>query len=199
MEFSRLLKARRMHRHFLPDPLPPETVARIAEAALRAPSAGFTQGTRLLVLSEPESLELFWAAIASPEWLAAPSRAGLANAPCVMVPLQNREAYLSRYQAQDKSYAGIDAPEDFAAPYWTVDAAFAAMLVQLAAIDAGLGCLFFGLPLGVSAMKSAFGIPAGLEPIGAIAIGNPGSPATSPSAVRRGRLPADAVIRYNRF
>ncbi|MDA8102842.1 MAG: nitroreductase family protein [Nitrospiraceae bacterium] len=199
MEFSRLLKARRMHRHFLPDPLPAETVARIAEAALRAPSAGFTQGTRLLVLNEQASLERFWGAVASPKWLAAPSRAGLSNAPCVMVPFQNREAYLHRYNASDKVYAGIETAEDFAAPFWTVDAAFAAMLVQLAAIDSGLGCLFFGLPLGVTALKSAFNVPASLEPIGAIAIGKPSSGATSPSAARRSRLQAESVISYNRF
>ncbi len=199
MEFSRLLKARRMHRHFLPDPLSDETVAYIAEAALRAPSAGFTQGTRLLVLTAPSSLERFWEAVASPEWLDVPSRTGLAAAPCVMVPFQNREAYLHRYGAPDKAYAGIGTEADFAAPFWTIDAAFAAMLVQLAAIDSGLGCLFFGIPMGVDALRAAFGIPSDLEPIGAIAIGKPSSRDISPSAQRRQRLPAGSVIAYDHF
>ena len=199
MEFSRLLKARRMHRHFLPEPLSDKTVAYIAEAALRAPSAGYTQGTRLLVLTEPPSLKRFWGAVATPEWLAAPSRSGLDNAPCVIVPFQNRDAYVQRYGAPDKSYAGIGMPEDFPAPFWTIDAAFAAMLVQLAAIDSGLGCLFFGLPMGTAALRAAFGVPSQLDPIGAIAIGRPSSGATSPSTQRRARLPSASIIAYNSF
>src|SRR5438874_13582036 len=41
-----------MVRHFKPDPIPREKLERIAAAAQRAPSAGFSQGQRIVVVTE---------------------------------------------------------------------------------------------------------------------------------------------------
>ena len=51
-----MLRRRRMVRHYRPEPVPRETLERIAATVRRAPSAGFSQGQRLLVVDDPELL-----------------------------------------------------------------------------------------------------------------------------------------------
>ena len=54
MELSEVLRRRRMVRRYYQDrPVPPTALEAIVAAALRAPSAGFTQGVSLLVLDRP--------------------------------------------------------------------------------------------------------------------------------------------------
>ncbi len=52
MEFAEVLRGRRMIRSYdAARPVPADALDAILRAALRAPSAGFTQGVSLLVLS----------------------------------------------------------------------------------------------------------------------------------------------------
>ena len=61
MEFAEVVRARRMVRTYDPGrPVPPDVLLRALHTALRAPSAGFTQGWDFLVLVEPADRELFW-------------------------------------------------------------------------------------------------------------------------------------------
>ena len=55
MEFADILKRRRMVRSYLPDLIPREVVERIVVTVRRAPSGGFSQGHRLVVVTEPET------------------------------------------------------------------------------------------------------------------------------------------------
>lgn len=54
MEFKEILKRRRIVRAYEPESIPRDTLERIAATIRRAPSAGFSLGQRLLVISEPE-------------------------------------------------------------------------------------------------------------------------------------------------
>ncbi|HEY0698970.1 MAG TPA: nitroreductase family protein, partial [Micromonospora sp.] len=63
MEFSDVVRRRRMVRNYDPDrPVPPEVVEQPVDHAVRAPSAGFAQGWGFLVLESPADRERFWAA-----------------------------------------------------------------------------------------------------------------------------------------
>lgn len=200
MEFSQIVRSRRTHRNFLDDPIPPESLERIVFAGTRGPSAGFTQATRILVLNDPARVELFWESISSSQWREGNSaRAGLDRAPCVIIPFEDQSAYLERYGEADKAYSGIRACEDFAAPFWTIDASFAAMMIQLAIVDEGLGYLFFALPFGIENLRANFAVPPNLKPIGAIALGYPAAQTRSASSRARRRIPNDQMIRYNTF
>jgi nitroreductase len=53
VELADILKRRRMVRSYLPDPVPRETIERIVGTIRRAPSGGFSQGHRLVVVTEP--------------------------------------------------------------------------------------------------------------------------------------------------
>lgn len=46
MEFADVVRKRRMVRHFKPDPIDPEVIDNVLRLAQRAPSAGYTQGSR---------------------------------------------------------------------------------------------------------------------------------------------------------
>ena len=54
MEFSEVVRRRRIVRHFAPDPIDRATLERIAATAQRAPSAGFSQGQRVVIVTDAD-------------------------------------------------------------------------------------------------------------------------------------------------
>jgi nitroreductase len=198
VELSEVLRRRKMVRTFEARPLDPGAVERILRAGRRAPSAGFTQGFEFLVLEGPEATARFWEVVGGedPAW---PGE-GLRRAPLIVVPLTSKRAYLDRYAEPDKGWTDRDESR-WPAPYWTIDAAFAAMLVLLAAVDEGLGALFFGLyPPTLEAFRAAYGIPREWEPIGAIAVGHPAPADPVPSSARtRPRRPLRSIVHRGRW
>jgi nitroreductase len=112
----------------------------------------------------------------------------------IVVVFGSKEAYLDRYAEPDKGWTDRDESR-WGAPYWHIDAAFAAMLMLLSAIDEGLGALFFGLyPPTTPAFKGEFGIPEEWEPIGAIALGHAAPDPIESSADTRARKPLDQIV-----
>jgi len=111
-------------------------------------------------------------------------------------------AYVERYAEPDKAATGLgEGAERWPVPYWTVDASFAAMLIQLAAIDAGLGVLFFGPFDHEADVLRALGIPDDRQAIGTIALGWPDEQRDTragTSATRPRRDQAD-VIHWGRW
>lgn len=194
-----MVRRRRMVRNFDPErPVPADAVSRLLGHALRAPSAGFTQGWGFLVLDAPADRELFWASTTpagtgQTRWLT-----GMSRAPLIVVALSNRSAYLDRYAEPDKGWTDRDAAR-WPVPYWDVDTGFAALLMLLTAVDEGLGACFFGIPSGrLDAFRDAFGVPGRFTPVGALAIGYPASDPPSPS-LRRGRRALDEVVHHGRW
>jgi nitroreductase len=55
VDYRDILARRRMHRAFLPDPLPREQIDRIANVIRHAPSGGFSQGASIVVVTEQET------------------------------------------------------------------------------------------------------------------------------------------------
>jgi nitroreductase len=199
MEYDAVVRRRRMVRNYDPDrPVPPELVDRLLEYAIRAPSAGFSQGWAFLVLSGAEDRDRFWAATVPAggppdNWLT-----GMRRAPLIVVPHSNREVYLDRYAAVDKGWTDRDESR-WPVPYWHIDAGFASLLMLLGAVDAGLGACFFGIPpAALATYRGAFGVPEEYVPIGAITVGYPAPDRRSPS-LRRGRRGVDEVVHRGRW
>ena len=69
MEFRALLPKRRMVRHYAPEPIPRETVERIVETVRRAPSAGYSQGQRLNVMTGDAALNATATVLLVTGWL----------------------------------------------------------------------------------------------------------------------------------
>ena len=196
-----MVRRRRMIRRYSPAPLDRAVLDRVLRNALRAPSAGFSQGWAFLVLDEPADVERFWTVtagdrLASPDdWLQ-----GMTTAPVVVVPLSSKAAYLERYAEPDKGWTDRD-EASWPVPYWHLDTAMASLLMLLTAVDEGLGACFFGIePEHVDPLREAFGVPPEHTPIGAITLGHrtddPGVPG---SAARRGHKPLEEVVHRGRW
>jgi nitroreductase len=193
MEFQDVVRHRRMVRSYdAGRPVPPDVIDRIVRNGLRAPSAGFSQGWGFLILDNPADVARFRAAVrpeSGPEgWFAAQ-----VDAPLLIVPHSNKDAYLDRYARPDKGFTDRS-DAWWPAPFWDIDTGFASLLMLLTAVDAGLGACFFGLPVDrIDAYREAFGVPADFTPIGAISIGYSDEP---PRDLRDRRRPeADTVHR----
>lgn len=198
MELAEVIRRRRMVRRYEADrQVPVEVVERLLGYAVRAPSAGFSQGWDFLVLREPAERAAFWAATAEPgppdTWLA-----GLMTAPTLVVCLSHKDAYLDRYAEPDKGIT--DRSEDYwPVPYWDIDTGMAALLILLGAVDAGLGSCFFGIPVGRhEAVHETLAIPPDRRLVGVVSVGYPAQDRRSPS-LKRGRRPAEEIVHWGRF
>lgn len=196
MEFQEVVRRRRMVRHYDMDrPVPKDVAERIVSNALRAPSAGFSQGWGFLVLDGPADVESFRVAATPAEdpsnWFAATF-----EAPLVIVPCANKDAYLDRYAEADKGF--VDRSDAWwPAPFWDIDTGFASLLILLSAVDEGLGACFFGIPIDrIEPVQQAFGIPKRFRPIGAITVGYQDEP---PRDLTHRRRPFDQVVHHGRW
>jgi nitroreductase len=197
MELREAIRRRRMVRRFDPRPVPGELLDRVLESALHAPSAGFSQGLDLVVLRGAQAVAGFWRATADP---ARDRPYSTAEPAAIVLVLSNRQAYLDRYAAPDKAGLGMDVEAGWPLPYWDLDAAMAAMLLLLAAVDAGLGGWFMGVFHGEAELLAGLGVPPGRRLIGAVALGWPAAgdrPSGSPRTRRR-RTFAE-VVHYDRW
>jgi len=199
MEFDEVIRRRRMVRSYDPDrPVPAGIRDKLLRHALRAPSAGFSQGWGFLVLEEPADRALFWSVTSGHDgdpdaWLERMSRA-----PLLVVPMSNKSVYLDRYAESDKGWTDRDEAR-WPVPYWDVDTGFAALLIHLTAVDQGLASCFIGLPAGSHrAFRQAFGVPPEFTPIGALTIGYRAPDKRSPS-LRRGHRPVADVVHHGRW
>jgi nitroreductase len=199
MEYEAVLRRRRMVRDYDPDrPVPEHTLQHLLESAIRAPSAGFSQGWGFLLLTEAADRDRFWQATTEPGGAADSWLAGMRRAPALIVIHSNKEIYLDRYAAADKGWTDRDEAR-WPVPYWHIDAGFAGLLILLGAVDAGLGACFFGIPPAhLATFRAAFDVPGEYTPIGAISIGYPARDRRSPS-LRRGRRPVGEVVHRGRW
>jgi nitroreductase len=117
------------------------------------------------------------------------------DAPVVVVPLIEPEAYARRYSMPDKAGTGLDSLDAWPAPYWWIDGGAAVMNMLLAAVDEGLGALFFGLFVHEDEILRAFGVPDGHRALGAITIGHPVPDTPGVSSGRRRRTLAEVTHR----
>jgi nitroreductase len=199
MQLREVVRRRRMVRAYLPDrEVPADVVTRLLEHAVRAPSAGFSQGWDFVVLRRDDDRARFWSAAREDDgepdaWLR-----GLSSAPVLVLCLSDKDHYLDRYAAADKGWTDRDEAR-WPVPYWDVDTGMAALLMLLTAVDEGLGACFFGVPPDRhDAVRAAFSVPANRRVVGVVSVGHPAPDRRSPS-LRRGRRPVAEVAHDGRF
>lgn len=199
MELRDALRRRRMCRDFEPTPLPPGLLDELLDLARRVPSAGFSQGFELLVLEGPQETARYWDVALPAERRPGFPWPGLLHAPVLVIPLAHAAAYVHRYAEPDKAATGLgDSAEAWPVPYWHVDTGMVVQNLLLAATDAGLGALFFGMFHERDAVLRGLGVPEGYEPVGLIALGHPTAEARAAgrqgSPGRRPRRPLGEIV-----
>lgn len=199
MDFAEILRSRRMVRHFTNESLDDEVVERIIGAGLRAPSAGYSQGTSMLVLRSDDARQRLRSSHSDTDrgWQPSVAR-GVFKAPLIIVVLASKSTYLDRYAQPDKGWTDRDEGR-WPVPYWFVDAGCVAMLLLLAAIDEGLGALLFGMrPEDIPRFRRTFGAPDDVDFVGSVAIGHP-DPLAPRRDLRDRRRPVDDLVHRERW
>jgi nitroreductase len=181
-----------MVRSFQDRPVPPDVIEGLVDLARRAPSAGNSQGWDLVILRDADTAR-FWDITLPAERRESFRWQGLLTAPVIALPYADRGAYLARYAEPDKARTGLAVAEAWPVPYWLVDTGFFTMTFLLAAQNAGLGALFFGVFQGEDALNAALGVPDDRQLIGAIALGYP-APSEGGRSAKRPKRTATAII-----
>jgi nitroreductase len=195
VELSDAVRRRRMVRAFESRSVPPELVDRLLDLARRAPSAGNTQPWAFVVLEGDAAREL-WNVTLDAERRASFLWQRLLDAPVVVLALVSPDAYVERYGEPDKRATGLGAGQSaWPVPYWWVDGGMAVQTLLLAATDAGLGALFYGLFDHERLVLDRVGVPPRWRALGAVALGWPAPDEPGRSAARPRRPLGDVVHR----
>lgn len=173
MEFSAVVRRRRMVRAYQSRPVEDEQIARLLRLARQAPSAGFKQPQEFIVVRDPTVKQ----ALAR----AALNQMFVAEAPVVIAVCADTARSASRYGERGVRFYSI------------VDGAFAAMLILLGVADEGLGGCFVGA-FDDDEVSRVLGLPETIRPIGIIPIGYPAEPAE-----KYPRLPLERIVHQERW
>lgn len=199
MDLRDILKRRRMVRHYTGEAVPRETLERIVATVRRAPSAGFSQGQRLLVVDDPGLLADLAALAARTGGDEPDLEPWFPSAPAHVLVLTREADYHERYSREDKLQDGSEI--EWPVPFWYVDAGATLMLVLLTAVDEGLSAGVYGVPVDQDpSWRVLLGIPEDLGIVAGVTIGR-GAPdpvwssRTSRATQRRRRL--DELVRWN--
>lgn len=209
MELHEAIRRRSMVRSFSSRPVDRAEVDRILLAALRAPSAGNTQGTSWVVLEGPDQTAVYFDATTDETWRTRHREwaDGLTRAPMVLLAYTSPAAYVARYAEADKAGGGLgdgglgdgglgNGAAAWPVPYWIGDAAFGVMTVLLGAVDAGLGACILGTFRGEAELGDRLGVPAGWRLFCAVLLGHPdGRDHRSASLDRAGPTIAERIHR----
>jgi nitroreductase len=196
MEFSEVIRKRRMVRHFTQEPVSPEALERILYAACHAPSAGYTQGQSFVVVTQTD-MKVTIAELCGEEFY---KERGwdpwISEAPVLVIPCTSEEAYHSRYREPDKMPEGGEEIE-WPVPYWFMDAGCAVENLLLAVVNEGLAAGFAGTG-DLAALRALTGIPDEVTPVGVIPIGH-GAPDIRSPSLKRGRKPWEDYVHREQW
>ena len=196
MEFQEAVRRRRMVRHFTSDGVPRETVDSILDLAQHAPSAGFSQGSAYIVVTDAEMKRKVAKLQGEEEYSSAGFHRWISEAPVAVVACVSEKLYHDRYNEPDKlDEQGKEI--EWPTPYWFFDIGAGCMVVLLGAVDAGLAAAFSGVS-DVKGMKELLGIPPHFHPVGVISMGRGAEDVRSPS-LKRGRRRRAEVVHYERW
>jgi nitroreductase len=196
MDFAELVMRRRTVRRFEETPVEREVLERIARLAQHVPSAGFSQGQRLVIVTEPDQRRRVAETCGESGYDEAGFGRWISECAAQFIPCVSEEIYHRRYREPDK--VDVDGSEiEWPTPYWWVDIGKTSMVVMLAAHDAGLAAGFAGVQ-DIAGLKSILGLPDEFHPIGVIPVGRPLADKRSPS-LKRGWVPFDEFARWERW
>ena len=191
-----------MVRAYEPESIPRATLERIVATIRRAPSAGFSQGQRFVVVTESERKRAIAEVAGEDDYVGEGFSPWISGAAALVVVCTREEDYHDRYRQPDK--VDDDGAEiEWPVPYWHVDAGKAAMLVLLAAINEGLATGVFGFPAErMNRFRELLGLPPDVTVVEVITIGHAGDDTLSDqrsSRATRPRKQLDELVHWERW
>ncbi len=195
MEFQVVVNRRQMVRRFIDRKIPDVLVEQILANMFKGPSAGFSQGTEVLVIQggQREKVYSLWGS-KEDRRRSYPLSEGIEKAPLLLAVFVSKKKYEERYRMSDKQRYSQD--DTWPAPFWFIDGGMAVLLALLSAIDQGLGALFTGIK-DPAELRRRFSVPEEFIPLGVISIGY--ADHTYRSKPRVPRRPLSEVIHRGRW
>lgn len=198
MDFRDVLRRRRMVRHYTAAPVAREKLERICATVRRAPSGGFSQGQRLLVVTDGATRLALADAL---DYGSESVEPWLETAPAIIFVCAREQDYHDRYNRPDKLVEGHEV--EWPVPFWFVDAGAAMMLLLLAAVDEGLAAGVFGVPVEQGpAVRALLDVPDEITIVVGVTVGEAApDPEWSKRTSRatQPRRPLDELIRWERW
>ena len=196
MDFADILCRRKAVRSYRADSVPRATLERIVARGRKIPSAGHSQGLRLLVVTDAATRHAIAELAGESDYIEMGMEPWMSRAPAHVVVAVREDDYHERYGEADK-LTDEGAEMAWPVPYWYVDAGAAVMLLWLAALDEGLACGIFGTH-DSEGLRGLLGMPDDVMPVAVLTVGRPGRDAVQGSA-KRGWKPIDDVVRWERW
>ncbi|MFC1489232.1 nitroreductase family protein [Thermodesulfobacteriota bacterium] len=169
-EIFRLMRHRRSIRHYEPNPVPPDLINKIIDAARWAPSACNRQPVRFVIVEDREDIDFLYN-IRREKWMR--------KAPLVIIVGVD----IITYSAAEKQYT----------PYMDVGAAIQNMLLMAHALDLGACWINYGeQECGIEGLRQTqkrFQLDPGIQTLSLVAIGYP---AINPRDIPR--IPIEELI-----
>ncbi len=185
-----------MVRNYKDDSIDPEILTRVAAAALRAPSAGNSQGVSVVVVTDKQRRQEIADLATEATYVAAGFDPWISRAPAHIVISISEQIYHDRYREPDKlDDRGEEIP--WPVPYWWVDAGAAMMAVLLAAVDEGLAAGFLGVH-SIPDLRKLLEIPGEFSPLGVITVGHP-APDRRSKSLDRGQRPLEETLHFETY
>jgi nitroreductase len=203
VDFADVLRRRKAVRNYTDEPVPRETVERIVDRGRRAPSGGFSQAVRFVVVTEAETRRKIAELADEPYYLERGHEPWISRAPVHIVVGMREDDYHDRYTEPDKLQE--DGTEiKWPVPWWWVDTGKAMMLLLLAAVDEGLGAGIFGLfpAENNERLREYLGMPLDVTVVGVVTVGHPAPEPLEErrkETLRRRRRPLQEVVRWERW
>ncbi len=201
MELREILKRRRMVRAYEPKPVPRDTLTRIVGTIRRAPSAGFSQGQRFVVVTDRDTRKAIADAVGESFYVEQGFAPWISGAAALIVVCTREDDYHDRYRQTDKLVEGEEI--EWPVPYWHADAGKATMLVLLAAIDEGLAAGVFGVPGDrMKSVRELLRLPEDVAIVEVVTLGYAAVDEASDRLSSRGtrpRKPLDELVHWERW
>lgn len=177
-------------------PVDREVLEHIAAAAQRAPSAGFSQGQRLVIVTKRERRLRIAELCGETEYVEAGFDPWVSRAPALFIPCVSEAIYHRRYHEPDKIQD--DGTEiEWPVPYWFIDVGATAMLILLAAVNEGLAAGFLGTHR-MGDLAAELELPPDQQPVGVITVGYP-LPDRPSGSLKRGWVKADDFVHWEKW
>ena len=196
MEFAEILRHRKMVRSYTDEPVEREAVERIVARGRKAPSGGFSQAVRMVVVTDEETRRGIAELADEGYYVERGLEPWISRAPVHVVVAMREDDYHDRYRRPDKLQD--DGSEvEWRVPWWWVDAGKSIMLLLLSAVDEGLGAGLFGLVGDANdGLRELLGMPLDLEIVGVVTIGHAAPVQPQGSRGKFPWKPLEEVVRW---
>lgn len=189
-----LLKKRKIVRNYIQTNKKYPNLKKVADYAIKIPTAGFARGIEIINVSSKENIEKLAKLSNEESYVEKGFDKWISNSLSIFVILVNESAYHERYAQMDKETVTNSSNWDI--PYWYVDAGAAMMNCMLLIEEMNLKSGFMGSHnMKIDGIKSLLQIEESYKILGFVTAGVEGNVNTKKKDTRKKKLTHDEYFK----